>query len=375
MSFRKSEVHKVLEESQFNENSQQIPIGGDGEQKKDHRFTFNIGAFSDGLPIRRLLSDFDETIFGIQKNQMDQLRRYFTHSTTFLVNNHAFDTSFSYEYDIKQSKFIAKEKSFIFKIGPSGSNWKLKFDATQRKNLIDRFSSKEFLREEIMLSYKQSIGLEYLKFDQTSYRKLDIDLALPNGLGHHHGMPSFLKVDGFIAKTISLVPQHLNFCGQIQGGFIRPLMGSQKTTVNDRFFITNSMGYTHLGHIFKSNSQVELEKDPSSNYKKKIVGDDLGSENYLLLQGRLEFLNIPYIRDIGMRAFTFGEAAIYPSLINQDKVLERIGNSTRLSAGFGLAFPINPQVSIMLYYNALNFNCQKGDYARKSYINVSIGFF
>lgn len=55
-----------------------------------------------------------------------------------------------------------------------------------------------------MLSYKQSIGAEYIKFDEDSYRKLDIELAVPNGLGHHHGMPSFIKLDGFLAKSYIL---------------------------------------------------------------------------------------------------------------------------------------------------------------------------
>ena len=50
---------------------------------------------------------------------------------------------------------------------------------------------------------------------------------------------------------------------------------------------------------------------------------------------------------------------------------------TRLSAGFGISIPINPMISILLYYNALNFNSQvgKGDYERNGYINLNIGFF
>lgn len=153
-----------------------------------------------------MLSEHDETVFGIQKNSLDQLRRYFTHSHKFFILNDSYDTEFSYEYDHKQSKFIAKEKSLIFKVGPSGSNWKLKFDGTQRKNLIDKYSSKEYLTEEIMLSYKQSIGAEYINFDKNSYRKLDIELAVPDGFGHFHGMPSFFKVDGFFAKSHTIIP-------------------------------------------------------------------------------------------------------------------------------------------------------------------------
>jgi hypothetical protein len=105
-----------------------------------------------------------------------------------------------------------------------------------------------------MMSYKQSIGVEYLKFDEDSYRKFDFEVAIPHGLGHHHGMPSFMKIDAFYAKTFTLVPDKLKFTNTLQGGIIRPIFGSKKTTINDRFFITNSFGYSHLGHTHKSNS-------------------------------------------------------------------------------------------------------------------------
>lgn len=64
-------------------------------KKKDHRVSFSIGAFNDGLrttlsksfPLvilsvayKRLFTQTDETTFGINKNSMDQLRTYFTHT-------------------------------------------------------------------------------------------------------------------------------------------------------------------------------------------------------------------------------------------------------------------------------------------------------
>lgn len=61
------------------------------------------------------------------------------------------------------------------------------------------------------MNHKQSIGLEFASFDSDIYQKVDIELAVPQGVGHHHGMPSFLKVDGFIAKTITLIPERLKF--------------------------------------------------------------------------------------------------------------------------------------------------------------------
>jgi hypothetical protein len=64
-----------------------------------------------------------------------------------------------------------------------------------------------------MLSEKQSIGLEYLKVSHDTYKKGSLELAIPEGLGHYHGMPSFMKVDGFFAKTFAIIPYKLNFTG------------------------------------------------------------------------------------------------------------------------------------------------------------------
>jgi hypothetical protein len=45
-----------------------------------------------------------------------------------------------------------------------------------------------------------------------------------------------------------------------------------------------------------------------------MVGDDLGSEQYALIQSRLEFTDLPYLRTVGLKTFLYGEAAFYPSL-------------------------------------------------------------
>lgn len=50
MTFRKTEMHKMLDETQYNESMRSFPIadGNEGEGKP-HRFSFNIGCFNDGL--------------------------------------------------------------------------------------------------------------------------------------------------------------------------------------------------------------------------------------------------------------------------------------------------------------------------------------
>ena len=68
----------------------------------------------------------------------------------------------------------------------------------------------------------------------------------------------------------------------------------------------------------------------------------------------------------------------YPSIRETVSLRGALGQ-TRFSAGFGLSIPINPMISILLYYNALNYNSRTGigggDYERKGYINLNIGFF
>jgi hypothetical protein len=40
----------------------------------------------------------------------------------------------------------------------------------------------------------------------------------------------------------------------------------------------------------------------------------MGSLNYLLAQARIEFLNIPGLKKLGLKTFLYGELAFYPSL-------------------------------------------------------------
>jgi hypothetical protein len=103
----------------------------------------------------------------------------------------------------------------------------------------------------------------------------------------------------------------------------------------------------------------------------------LGSLNYMMSQVRLEFLDIPLIKNINLRTFIYGELALYPSMRTVGMPLPVIlKDSTRISAGFGFSIPINPMISILLYYNSLNFNTsRKGDHERTGYINLNIGFF
>ena len=50
-------------------------------------------------------------------------------------------------------------------------------------------------------------------------------------------------------------------------------------------------------------------------------------------------------------------------------------DSTRLSLGWGLSLPVGEQISILVYFNALNFGARPGDFQRQGYLNINMGFF
>lgn len=107
-----------------------------------------------------------------------------------------------------------------------------------------------------------------------------------------------------------------------------------------------------------------------------MVGDDLGSENFMLAQARLEFLNIPLLKTIGMKTFTYAEMAFYPPFLSTYRGSDYLFKNIRTSVGFGIALPVNQMISILVYYNACNFNTQsRGDFERHNIINVNLGFF
>ena len=89
----------------------------------------------------------------------------------------------------------------------------------------------------------------------------------------------------------------------------------------------------------------------------------------------MEFLNMPLLKSIGLKAFTYGEMVFYPSYKNRLS-FKFLRSDTRLSFGFGMAVPLNEMISILVYYNAINFNsAPKGDIERKGFLNINIGFF
>ena len=61
---------------------------------------------------------------------------------------------------------------------------------------------------------------------------------------------SYFKVDAFHTQSHLVFDEKLKLVWQLSGGILRPLGQNPRSAVNDRFFITHALGYTHLGHSF-----------------------------------------------------------------------------------------------------------------------------
>ena len=93
------------------------------------------------------------------------------------------------------------------RLGPKASPWRLKLEGTRRKNITDYYASREYLQNETMITYKESVGLQYTKFTEDVYKKFDIELALP--ISYSHQSPAYLKVDAFWSKSFKLIEDKL----------------------------------------------------------------------------------------------------------------------------------------------------------------------
>jgi hypothetical protein len=77
------------------------------------------------------------------------------------IEKRDWEINYGFEYDHKESKFLSREKSHTLSIGPADSKWSVKFEHAARKNIIEKYSSREFIKNESLNTVKQSIGLQY----------------------------------------------------------------------------------------------------------------------------------------------------------------------------------------------------------------------
>lgn len=136
--------------------------------------------------------------------------------------------------------------------------------------------------------------------------------------------PAFLKFEVKQQNLFELLPGKINLVTELSGGLI-----FGRTYQNDRFFFYNLLGYLYTGHIEPSVS-VRVEQVPAEGAV-VVLGDDLGVNKFLYVNARLDYLNVPFVRDIGARLFSVAELGLYP----------KENGALKGSVGFGVNLPIN----------------------------------
>ena len=104
---------------------------------------------------------------------------------------------------------------------------------------------------------------------------------------------------------------------------------------------------------------------------KVVLGDDMGCDRFAYLGARLDFLNIPYLEQAGVRTYSQAELIYYPPYKSQGGVRADL----RGSVGFGISMPLSSMINFGLYYNAANFGSKVGDVEKSSIINFTFNFF
>ena len=63
--------------------------------------------------------------------------------------------------------------------GPLDSHWSVTFENTLRKNIIEKYSSREFIKNETMHTVKQSVALQHAVMNENTYKVFKLEVALP----------------------------------------------------------------------------------------------------------------------------------------------------------------------------------------------------
>jgi hypothetical protein len=150
---------------------------------------------------------------------------------------------------------------------------------------------------------------------------------------------------------------------------------NSKTFCNDRFFLYNTLGFTHIGH----NAHGTAPRDKNMAETKTLLGDDLGANRYFLLNLNLMACKIPYIEKLNnARIFSCAEILYYPAAFGCHDTEcngRGIAKDLRASIAFGINVPITPMLHLSFYYSIANWGTRFGDVERTNFINFNFGFF
>mmetsp|Transcript_38249 Transcript_38249/g.36605 ORF Transcript_38249/g.36605 Transcript_38249/m.36605 type:complete len:138 (+) Transcript_38249:182-595(+) len=133
----------------------------------------------------------DQMKVGITFNQYHDIRQFLDYSYIFQfpslhINRQAlverpvdWEFNYNFEMDHKESKFLSRERAHVVTLGPRESSWSLKLESITRKNIIDKYSSREYIKNETLPTHKYSAALQYQYMSDSFYNIVSTELAFP----------------------------------------------------------------------------------------------------------------------------------------------------------------------------------------------------
>jgi hypothetical protein len=147
----------------------------------------------------------------------------------------------------------------------------------------------------------------------------------------------FLKFENEIARAWKPWELPVKFVNHFRCGYLVPI-GESQVYINDKFFMLHNIGFALLGHT--EEPVQNLASSPSTNtvlkQDQELINDDIGSHKFFNNQFRVEFTNMPLLRELGLKTMWYFDTVYYPQeKYDNGGIVESIMSYTRLSHGIG----------------------------------------
>lgn len=167
----------------------------------------------------------------------------FTHSQEVEANRKKMRVGLFTSIDLSYFKFHSREVNSGLSFDHESLPFSLKLLHSHRTNMFDKYASLEAFKNELMPSSKFSVMVESMKHWKSSMLQLSGELGVPSGA------PNFLKASASFFACKMLWNRRFKLGYDIAAGFVKTLSSTSTCThINDRFFLGNEYGFSHLSH-------------------------------------------------------------------------------------------------------------------------------
>eukprot|EP00826_Nyctotherus_ovalis_P014814 TRINITY_DN1415_c0_g6_i1.p1 TRINITY_DN1415_c0_g6~~TRINITY_DN1415_c0_g6_i1.p1 ORF type:complete len:188 (+),score=52.38 TRINITY_DN1415_c0_g6_i1:322-885(+) len=167
----------------------------------------------------------------------------FTHSQEVEADRKKMRVGLFTSIDLSYFKFHSREVNTGLSLDHENLPFSLKLLHSYRTNMFDKHASLEAFKDELMPSSKFSVMLESIKHWKSSMLQLSAELGVPSGA------PNFLKGSFSFFAYKMLWNNRFKVGYDFAAGLIKTLSStSARTHTNDRFFLGNEYGFSHLSH-------------------------------------------------------------------------------------------------------------------------------